>query len=72
VRTAVHTVVLVSERLRRYAAAGGRGGAVALTTPSLTLPHMPPELWLEFASFFRRSPWAVGMTAPAGAHGQWG
>jgi hypothetical protein len=54
VRAAAHTVVLVSERLRGSAKddPGGGGG-------ELLLPHMPAELWLLFAHFFRRSDWPV-------------
>ena len=51
VRAAVHTLVLVSERCRRLASDGGAG--------ELLLPHMPAELWLVFAHFFRRSDWPV-------------
>jgi hypothetical protein len=42
-REAVHTVLLLAERLRRQGAVG--------EVP----PHMPPELWLVFACFFLRS-----------------
>jgi hypothetical protein len=49
VRTAVHNVVLVSERLHRNPPA----------TTAQGLPHMPPELWLVIARFFRRSDWSV-------------
>jgi hypothetical protein len=55
VRTAVHTLVLVSERRRRLAKDADEG--------ELLLLHMPAELWLLFAHFFRRSDWPVGAAA---------
>jgi ankyrin repeat protein len=54
VRNAVHTLVLVSERRRREAK-DEDGGEL--------LPHMPAELWLVIARFFRRSDWPVGAGA---------
>jgi ankyrin repeat protein len=58
VRSAAHTLVLVSERLRRSAKDDPGGEGV-----ELLLPHMPAELasqlWLLFAHFLRRSDWPV-------------
>jgi hypothetical protein len=54
-RAAVHMLGVVSERLRR-SAKDGVGDA-------LLLPHMPAELWLVFAHFFRRNDWPVATAA---------
>ena len=53
VRTAVHTLVLVSERLRQVTKDDDE--------------VLPPELWLVVARFFRRSDWPMGRLASGGA-----
>ena len=62
VRTAVHAVLDVTERLlqlsqnHRLAGSGVRS-TCASTEAAAALPTIPPELWLFIMSFFQRSWW---------------
>jgi hypothetical protein len=50
VRAAVHTLLLVSERVHRQSIQQGTGSAVG---------SMPPEMWIGIMRFFQRSGWQV-------------
>ena len=62
VRTAVHAVLDVTERLLRLShkhqlAGAGTRSTRASTEAAAALPTIPPELWLFIMSFFQRSWW---------------
>jgi hypothetical protein len=64
VRTAVHTVVQVSERLHRQASATKQPGPISQrtgqsATPAAVLPILPPEMWIALMMFFLRSNWSA-------------
>jgi ankyrin repeat protein len=70
VRTAVHTVLQVCERLyREHVSAtpeksnkqcrGRRGGATATTDAKAVLPILPLEMWIVIMGFFLRRNWAM-------------
>ena len=53
-RKAVHTILLVAERLHRQ----GKGNAPP-AMQGLVLPQLPPELWVLMMRGFRRSDWII-------------
>ena len=55
VRAAVHTLLLVSERVHRRQSVQRRGRSAAI----LGAANMPPEMWLQILRFFLRSGWQV-------------
>jgi ankyrin repeat protein len=72
VRSAVHTIVLVAQRRLQHAKSTVSDESapppptLTAAVPTKVLPHMPPELWLEFARFILRSDWPV-MAAARGS-----
>ena len=70
VRKAVHTLLLVSERLCTMGCAAAREEDDAL---GQLLPSIPPELWLVFSSFLLRHDWPVeNRTIVGSKHGGMG
>jgi hypothetical protein len=59
IRTAVHAVLSIAERLRRQAAPPEEGWAEASQANPLLLPQLPPELWFVIMRFFLRCDWPV-------------
>jgi ankyrin repeat protein len=55
IRTAVHTVLQVFERLHRQSAMQHGGGNIAPT--AVVPPTLPPEMWMVIAHFFVRCAW---------------
>jgi hypothetical protein len=54
VRAAVHTLLLVSERVHRRQSFQRRGRSAVVLGGS-----MPPEMWIGIMRFFQRSGWQV-------------
>jgi hypothetical protein len=56
VRTAVHTMLLVGERLQKQTVvpAGRRGRSAIVNATGAVLPAIPPEMWMAVIRFFVR------------------